>query len=491
MYKAETQSTSSVDIIKVINPANGQKIGTVPRSTVEDVNTAVLKAKINFTKWSKTTPGERSLLLHRLADIVARKAAEFAQIETLQTGKPIRFSTEFDVAGTIDNIRFFAGAARNLEGKAAAEYSSDHTSFIRREPIGVIGSIAPWNYPLQMAAWKILPAIAAGNTIVLKPASNTPLTAIMFAEACLEAGIPDGVVNVVCGPGGEIGAALISHPDVKMVSLTGDTDTGKKVMESASKTVKRTHLELGGKAPFLVFDDAGLEAAIQGAVAGALINSGQDCTAATRALVQRPLYDRFVEGVVSIMEKIKLGDPMDPSTDIGPLVSFKQQERVNGFVRRAEAEGCQILCGGNKGKGALKKGAYFEPTVITKATPESEIFQKEIFGPVLLVLPFTYEQEGIDLANHVDFGLAASVWTSDITRAMNAVRSIHAGTVWVNDHIPIVSEMPHGGIKQSGFGKDMSGYSFDEYTAIKHVMIELTGQREKDWHRVIFKNKLS
>ena len=322
----------------------------------------------------------------KFAGILDERATDLASVESRQAGKPIRLATEFDVPGTVDNTAFFAGAARNLEGKAAGEYSGDHTSYIRREPIGVVGSIAPWNYPLQMAAWKVLPAIAAGNTIVLKPAELTPLTSLMFAEAAYDAGIPAGVVNVITGRGSVAGEHLMAHPDVSMVSFTGSTPIGQKVMQTASGTVKRVHLELGGKAPFLVFDDADLDAAVHGAVAGALINSGQDCTAATRAYVQRPLYDAFVQGVADVMAGVKLGPTADPSTDQGPLISRKQQERVAGYVDRARGYGATIVRGGAIPAGDLAKGSYYEPTLITDVAQDAEIVQEELFGPVLVVL---------------------------------------------------------------------------------------------------------
>ncbi|WP_435612601.1 gamma-aminobutyraldehyde dehydrogenase [Streptomyces sp. bgisy159] len=469
----------------VVDPATGQEVFTYELAAPADVDAAVAAARAAFPAWSGATPAERSEALHRLAALLAERAEDFARAESLQCGKPLKLTREFDVPGTIDNTSFFAGAARHLQGQSAGEYSGDHTSYVRREPIGVVGSIAPWNYPLQMAAWKILPAIAAGNTIVLKPAELTPLTSLMFAQAATDAGLPDGVINVVTGTGKEAGEHLVGHPDVAMTSFTGSTAVGKRVAEIATATVKRLHLELGGKAPFVVFDDADLDAAAHGAVAGALINSGQDCTAATRAYVQRSRYDEFVERTAALMATVRVGDPFAAGTDLGPLISHVQRDRVAGFVDRARAY-ARVVTGGEAPRGTLKVGAYYLPTLIADAAQDSEIVQSEIFGPVLVVLPFDGDDEGIALANDTPYGLAASAWTRDVFRANRATREIQAGCVWVNDHIPIISEMPHGGYKQSGFGKDMSPYSFEEYTQIKHVMFDNTAVAEKDWHRTVF-----
>jgi betaine-aldehyde dehydrogenase len=469
----------------VTNPATGERIYSYELAGTADVDDAVAAASAAFPGWAGATPGERSDALHRFAAVLAGQAGDFAYAESLQCGKPVKLSAEFDVPGTIDNTAFFAGAARHLEGVSAGEYSGDHTSYIRREPIGVVGSVAPWNYPLQMAAWKILPAVAAGNTIVLKPAEITPFTSLMFAQAAQEAGLPDGVINIVCGAGPDAGERLVGHPDVVMTSFTGSTRVGKRVAEVATANVTRLHLELGGKAPFLVFDDADLEAAVHGAVAGSLINSGQDCTAATRAYVQRPLYEAFVRGVAELMETVRLGDPFDPSTDLGPLISHTHRDRVAGIVDRARGY-ARVVCGGEAPQGDLKDGAYYRPTLVTDAAQDSEIVQSEIFGPVLVVLPFDSDDEGIRLANDTPYGLAASVWSRDVYRTGRATREIKAGCVWVNDHIPIISDMPHGGYKASGYGKDMSAYSFEEYTQVKHVMYDNTAVVKKDWHRTIF-----
>ncbi len=471
---------------QVSDPSNGQVVARLGLASPEDVDDAVAAARAALPGWAGATPGERSGALLALADRMAARAEEYAQVETAQAGKPITLTREFDVPGSIDNVRFFAGAARMLSGLAQAEYDGTHTSSIRREPVGVVGSIAPWNYPLQMAMWKILPAIAAGNTIVLKPAEMTPLTSLMVAEDALAAGIPAGVVNVITGRGREAGEALISHPGVAMVSFTGSTPVGRRVMELATGTIKRVHLELGGKAPFVVFDDADLEAAANGAVAAALINTGQDCTAATRAYVQAPHLDQFVERVAALLDTVRLGDPRDPATDQGPLISMRQRDSVHGYVERAVAAGARVVRGGQVPGGELAAGSYYPPTLVVGAHQRSEIVQEELFGPVLVVLPFGADDEGLALANDVPFGLAASAWTTNTFRAQRASREIAAGCVWINDHIPIVSEMPHGGYKASGFGKDMSIYSLEEYTNVKHVSVDITGAARKDWHRTIF-----
>lgn len=470
---------------KVIDPSTGKTIKEIDLGGAEDINIAVKAARKAFQTWSKTTPGERSALLYKFARAVEARADEFAKLESKMAGKPLRLTREFDVPGTIDNIDFFAGIARNLEGKATAEYSADHTSSIRREPVGVVGSISPWNYPLQMAAWKILPAIAAGNTIVLKPAEITPLTTLLFAEVATAAGIPKGVINVVVGSGSVAGSRLINHPDVDMLSFTGSTSVGRLVMQAGSTTAKRLHLELGGKAPFVVFDDADLEAAIHGAVAGSLINGGQDCTAATRAIVHKSVYKKFVDGVAELYSNIKLGKTSDMSTDMGPLVSVAHRDNVAAYVERARSY-ARVVVGGEIPGGELAAGSYYLPTLVADVEPQHEIFREELFGPVLTVTQFETDDEAFELANDTVYGLAASVWTKDLNRALRGTRDIKAGCVWVNDHIPIISEMPHGGVKQSGFGKDMSTYSLDEYTTIKHVMFDITGAAQKDWHRTIF-----
>ncbi len=477
---------TSGEELDVANPADGSVVDSVDLAGPDDVDRAVASAKAAFADWSRATPADRSDALNALVARIKSREDEYSRVESAQAGKPIRLARGFDVPGSIDNAAFFAGAARQLHGTAAAEWDGDHTSTVRREPIGVVGSIAPWNYPLQMAMWKMLPAVAAGNTIVLKPSELTPLTTLMLAEDATAAGFPNGVFNVVTGTGPVAGEALLRHPDVRMVSFTGSTRVGHRVAHLAGAGLKRLHLELGGKAPFVVFDDADLDAAVQGAVAASLINTGQDCTAATRAYVHSSLFDAFVTGVAALMDSVVMGDTAAEATDLGPLISRAQQQKVAAMVQRATAVGATIAAGGSIPGGELAGGCYYRPTLITGAAQDSEIVQEEIFGPVLVVLPFDDDEQAMRLANDTPYGLAASAWTTDVVRAHRASREIQAGCVWINDHIPIVSEMPHGGYKQSGFGKDMSMYSFEEYTQVKHVSIDITGTARKEWHRTIF-----
>ncbi|PQP47710.1 gamma-aminobutyraldehyde dehydrogenase [Mycolicibacterium austroafricanum] len=468
---------------QVINPATGAPVAEYALAQPADVDAAVASARAALGGWATATPAERSAVLAKLAKLADEATADLVAEEVSQTGKPVRLATEFDVPGSVDNIDFFAGAARHLEGKASGEYSADHTSSIRREAVGVVATITPWNYPLQMAVWKVLPALAAGCSVVIKPAEITPLTTLTLARLAAEAGLPAGVFNVVTGSGADVGTALAGHADVDMVTFTGSTPVGRKVMLAAAAHGHRTQLELGGKAPFVVFDDADLDAAIQGAVAGALINTGQDCTAATRAIVARDLYDDFVAGVAEVMSKIVVGDPGDPETDLGPLITLAHRAKVAGMVERAPGEGGRIVTGGVAPDGP---GSFYRPTLIADVSEQSEVWRDEIFGPVLAVRSFTDDDDALRQANDTVYGLAASAWTRDVYRAQRASREIHAGCVWINDHIPIISEMPHGGFGASGFGKDMSQYSLEEYLSIKHVMSDITGVADKDWHRTIF-----
>ncbi|MBL8162801.1 MAG: gamma-aminobutyraldehyde dehydrogenase [Anaerolineae bacterium] len=459
--------------MSVENPVNGAIIAEVVDASREDVDRAVQAAHRAFYdgRWSRLTPAERSMALWKLADLLDARKEEFARLESENTGKPYQLvSLGGDLPFSVDNLRFFAAAARDTHGYTSGEFMKGYTSIYRREPVGVVGQITPWNYPLMMAIWKIGPALAAGCTIVLKPAPGTPLTTLLLSELIAEAGIPAGVVNIVTG-GNETGQALVEHPDVRLVSLTGSTNTGKKIMKTASDTLKRVHLELGGKAPFVVFDDVDPETVAGVAAFTSTVNTGQDCTAATRVYVAGSRANDAVEAIVEAMRAVKIGTPYEDGVQMGPLISGVQRERVQGFVERAKSSGAKILTGGAV-PAAYDKGYFFEPTVIVDADQKAEIIQSEVFGPVLTISTFKSEEEAVAYANDVNYGLAASIWTRDIGRALRVSSQLEFGTVWINDHIPLTSETPHGGFKQSGFGKDLSAEAVSDYRITKHVMVK-------------------
>jgi betaine-aldehyde dehydrogenase len=478
--------------LDVLDPSTGSVLETVPHATFDDVKHAVDSARTAFDRgaWPRLSPGERANILLKAAALMEQKLQELVRVESTNSGKSIKQTTSYDIPYAIDNVKFLAGASRVLEGKAMAEYVAEGTSAIRREPVGVIAVITPWNYPYITAIWRGIPALVMGNTVVMKPATYTPLSTLTLAEILVEAGVPKGAFNVVTGPGNEVGEALASHPSVDMIAFTGSTEVGRRLSELGSKTVKKVSLELGGKAPFIVFDDADIEAASEGAVVGGTINNGEDCANSTRYYVHEKVAAKFQERLIAKLRMVRVGNPADPTTDMGPLISESHRRRVMGYIEKGVAEGGKILLGGGRAVVPGFEGGFFlEPTVIYTENENSAIVKEEIFGPVFTLRKFSSYEEVIEESNDVIYGLGASVWTKNVTIALKATKDLRFGTVWINDHVPVPSEMPWPAWKQSGQGASMGTYCLEECTNIKHVYFDISGSTRKSWYYQVYGDK--
>lgn len=493
MYiEGEWKGSASGKELDVLDPSTGSVLQKVPHATADDVGSAVDSARRAFDKgpWPKLSPGERANILLRAAAIMEQKIQEIITVESANSGKSIKQTSGYDIPYAIDNVKFLAGASRVLEGKAMAEYVAEGTSAIRREPVGVMAVITPWNYPFIAAIWRGIPAIAMGNTVVMKPATYTPLSTLNLAEILAEAGVPKGAFNVVTGPGKEVGEALASHPGVDMIAFTGSTEVGRRLSELGSRTVKKVSLELGGKAPFIVFDDADIEAAAEGAVVGGTVNNGEDCANSTRYYLHESVAAKFQERLIAKLGTVRVGAPSDPTTDMGPLISEAHRSKVSGYIEKGVHEGGKLLFGGKQPKvPGHEKGFYIEPTVISTENENSAIVKEEIFGPVFTLRTFSTYDEVIGASNDVIYGLGASVWTKNVTIAMRATRDLRFGTVWVNDHVPVPSEMPWPAWKQSGQGASLGTYCLEECTNVKHVYFDISGSTRKSWYYQVYGNK--